>query len=72
MNKFIFILATVNLLFSGSSLSAQQEVDRLKSFLVNPVDSLISPVPVSFVCMEPDALSSEFMEYLEEICGEVK
>lgn len=31
--------------------------ERLKNFLVNPVDSLISPIPVSFLCMEPDALS---------------
>lgn len=30
---------------------------RLKSFLVNPVDSLVTTIPVSLVCMEPDALS---------------
>ena len=30
---------------------------RLAGFLVNPVDSLISPIPISLVCMEPDALS---------------
>ena len=30
---------------------------RLADFLINPVDSLISPIPVSLVCMEPDALS---------------
>ncbi|MDR1055499.1 MAG: hypothetical protein LBL90_06685 [Prevotellaceae bacterium] len=30
--------------------------NRLKNFLVNPVDSLISPIPVSILCMEPDAL----------------
>lgn len=30
---------------------------RLKSFLVNPIDSLITPIPVSLLCMEPDALS---------------
>lgn len=31
--------------------------ERLKSFLVDPVDSLITPIPVSLICMEPDALS---------------
>lgn len=30
---------------------------RLKDFLINPVDSLISPISVSLLCMEPDALS---------------
>lgn len=30
---------------------------RLKNFLINPVDSLITTIPVSLLCMEPDALS---------------
>jgi len=31
--------------------------ERLRRFLVNPIDSLIAPIPISLICMEPDALS---------------
>ncbi|MCD7902105.1 MAG: hypothetical protein LUH22_20300 [Bacteroides sp.] len=45
-------LYTIN----GAKLMADAE-KRLKNFLVNPVDSLIAPIPIDIICMEPDALS---------------
>lgn len=40
----------------GAKLVSEAE-KRLKDFLVNPIDSLITPIPISILCMEPDALS---------------
>lgn len=41
---------------NGDKLVAEAE-KRLKNFLVDPVDSLIVPIPISILCIEPDALS---------------
>lgn len=45
---------------NGSKLVAEAE-KRLKNFLVDPVDSLIISIPISILCIEPDALSHSGM-----------
>jgi len=43
-------------LINGAELMAKAR-KRLSDFLVDPVDSLIIPIPIGILCMEPDALS---------------